>query len=137
MAEDKVVVDLAYPVSAHGREISQITLRRPKGSDYVVCGYPLIMVAPGETPQDDDGNLIDNVPLDITAEYRPNASAIAKLIARCGDVPSSTVKALDGSDFNDCLMAILGFLGDGGQAKKSSRPASISPESGDNTLATS
>lgn len=134
---DKITIPLSEPVPAHGGEIDSITLRRPKGADYVACGYPLIMIAPSDTPQDDDGNFVDDAPADIGSEFRPNASAIAKLIARCGNVPPSTVKALDGADFNACLMAIISFLGAGGQARRSSQPVSISPESGDSTLATS
>lgn len=134
---EKTTIPLSVPVPAHGGEIDSITLRRPKGGDYVACGYPLIMIAPSETPQDDDGNFVDDAPADIGSEFRPNASAVAKLIARCGDVPASTVKALDGADFNACLMAIISFLGVGGQARKSSPPASISPASGDSTHAIS
>ena len=137
MSDDTQTIELRYPVQAHGKEIDRIELRRPKGADLIVCGYPLIMIAPAETPQDDDGYFQDSAPLDIGSEFRPNAGAIAKLIARCGDVPPSTVKALDFIDFNDCLQAIIGFLGDGGQAKKSSKPVSIKPESGDSTLETS
>lgn len=130
---DTVTIPLSKPVQAHGKEIDEIVLRRPIGADFIACGYPLIMIAPSETPQDDEGNFIDDAPADIGGEFRPNASAIAKLIARCGNVPASTVKALDGADFNDCLMGIVGFLGAGGQARKSSKPVSISPGSGDST----
>lgn len=129
--DDVIVVPLSKPVAAHGQTVSRLVLRRPLGADFIACGYPLIMIAPSEVPQDDDGNFVDDAPSDIGSEFRPNASAVAKLVSRCGGVPPSTVKALDGADFNTCLMAIISFLGVGERAKKSSTPVSTSPASGD------
>lgn len=90
MAVTSVTITLRRPVRAHGQEIDSLTLREPTGDDITVCGYPLQMADGAATPI---------------------ATAITKYIARLGDVPASTVKALAVQDYSACLGAILGFFG--------------------------
>lgn len=122
---------LKTPIKAHGEEIKSLTLREPVGRDYMLCGYPIILMAPNDGVAGDfDEN--DGAPLDAGAgEFRPNVSAIAKLLSRLGNIPKGAVENMDGRDFNACLQVVLGFLGETAPARMtSSMPVSTSPGHG-------
>jgi len=122
---------LKKPITAYGEVIDSIILREPVGRDYIACGYPVIIMAPNDAPTDEYDEA-DGAPLDAPAgEFRPNVSAIAKLISRLGNIPKGAVENMDGRDFNACLQAVLGFLGEMAPARKtSSMPVSTSPGRG-------
>jgi len=90
MSDDSVTIRLSAPITAHAREISEVTLRRPKGKDIVACGYPLQLGEGAAVPQ---------------------AGAIAKYIARLGGIPPSSVDQIAPEDFNEAMGVIVGFFG--------------------------
>jgi Phage tail assembly chaperone proteins, E, or 41 or 14 len=100
---NEIPVPLKRPVQAHGKEIGSITIRRPKGGDITACGFPMLMAG--------DGSGTD-------AQGQPDARAISKYIARLGDVPASTVAALDAEDWQACMVVVMGFFG-GSETPKS------------------
>ena len=79
-SREPVTVSLRFPVEAHGETIDAITFRRPTGGDLIAC--------------DGLGEI----------------AMSAKLIERCGNVPPSTIKALDALDFGACAEAVAGFF---------------------------
>ena len=95
-------IPLTKPVKAHGKEITEISLREPNGEDIIACGYPLQMGDGTATPQ---------------------AAAVAKYIARLGDVPPSTVRQVTAEDFNNLMAGVLGFFG-GSAATDTTGPTS-------------
>lgn len=84
-------IHLTKPITAHGAEVSELTLKEPTTDDIIACGYPLMIA---------DGAVL------------PQAGPVAKYIARLGGVPPSSVKQLSPADFNACMTAIVGFFGD-------------------------
>ena len=126
-----LTVPLSQPLQAYGKQVNAITFRRPKGQDFVVCGYPFIILMPSAEAEERDE---DMAPAEVEAgEMRPNASAIAKLISRLGNIPKGAVAEMDGADWNACMGAVLSFLGVAAPAKTSSMPVSTSPGAGSAT----
>jgi len=85
-----VTIALSKPITAHGAEVDQLSLREPNAGDVMECGYPLGM-------QDD---------LAI-----PQAAPIGRLIARLAGIPPSSVKQLAMPDYNRAMGVVLGFFG--------------------------
>lgn len=75
-------VPLRYPIQAHGREVTEITLRRPTVKDL---------------------REVERQNLGKQSEY-------AAMISRLGGIPNSSVDAIDGSDFLRLVEVIDGFL---------------------------
>lgn len=86
----EVTISLGNPITAHGAEVSELTLREPTAGDVMECGYPLGM-------QDE---------LAI-----PQAAPIGRLIARLAGIPPSSVKQLAVPDYNRAMGVVLGFFG--------------------------
>lgn len=96
MAMNGTVVQLAKPVSAHGEDVSQLTLREPTVEDQMDLGQPfLIIVGDGET-----GVKIQN-------------KVVAAYVVRLAGVPLSTVKKLSIDEFQKCQAVVMGFFGKG------------------------
>lgn len=89
-----VTVTLKAPVQAHGETVEAITLRPPRGDDIIACGYPFQVMSDAEAG----------------AGAIPIAGAVAKYIARLGNVPPSTVRALSAPDWNACMQAVGNFF---------------------------
>ncbi len=75
-------VTLMYPIQANGRELTEMTLRRPTVKDL---------------------KEVERLALGKQAEY-------AALISRLAVIPTSAVDAIDGSDFLRLVEVIDGFL---------------------------
>lgn len=86
----EVTIQLGKPITAHGAEISELTLREPNAGDVMECGYPLGM----------QGDLVI-----------PQAGAIARMVSRLAGIPPSSVKQLSMADYNSAMGAVLGFFG--------------------------
>lgn len=79
-ARGPVVVELEYPIQAHGEEITSIEFRRPTTGDLLA---------------------IDGL---------GDIAGAAKLVELLGAIPPSSVKALDPVDFAKCADTISGFF---------------------------
>lgn len=86
----EVTIPLSKPITAHGAEISELTLREPTAGDVMECGYPLGI---------DDGLAI------------PQAAPVGRLIARLAGIPPSSVKQLSMPDYNRAMGVVLDFFG--------------------------
>jgi len=86
----EVTIPLKKPITAHGEEVGEITLREPNAGDVMECGYPMGM---------EDGLAI------------PQADTIGRLIGRLAGIPPSSVKQLSMPDYNAAMGAVLGFFG--------------------------
>ena len=86
----EVTIPLKKKITAHGAEITSITLREPEGEDVELCGYPLAI----------DGSRVI-----------PQAASVSKLISRLAGIPPSSVKRLGMADYNAAMGAVLGFFG--------------------------
>ncbi|HEV7286022.1 MAG TPA: phage tail assembly protein [Kaistia sp.] len=84
-------ITLKRPITAHGEEVTKVTLRDLEAGDIIVCGYPLQINDGGATPI---------------------AGAVAKYIERLGNLPASAIKKMHPADFSACLQVIIGFFGD-------------------------
>lgn len=94
---EAITIKLAAPITAHGEEVAELTLRPPTTGDIIEVGLPtLIVMGPGE---------------DAALEIRPQV--IAKYVARLGAIPMSSVRALTPGDFSKCTSAVMGFFGEG------------------------
>jgi len=92
-------VQLAKPITAHGEEVSEITLRQPTPDDVMQIGSPSLLI-----PSSDG----ESVGIEIRAKV------IGQYIMRLGSIPLSSVKAMSIGDFQRCQGVIMGFFGDGG-----------------------
>ena len=86
----EVTISLSKPITAHGAEISELTLREPNAGDVMECGYPLGVA---------EGLAI------------PQAATIGRFIARLAGIPPSSVKQLSMGDYNTAVGVVLGFFG--------------------------
>ena len=92
-----VTLQLTEPITAHGKEIAELTLREPLTKDYIEIGSPFLMVI-GDT---------DEITLDI------RTSVVAKYIMRLGAIPRPSVAQLCMKDFTNCQKVVMGFFGEG------------------------
>lgn len=86
-----VPVTLSMPIKAHGRELSELTLRPLTGKDLRICGTPY-RISRGEE------GIVDSV-------------AVSAMISELAGVPLSSVDQLVAVDWFACWGAIQGFLG--------------------------
>ena len=91
-----VTLQLTKPITAHGKEIFEITLREPNTEDVREFGSPFLVV-PYDT---------DNMAIEI------RASIVAKFIMRLAGIPLSSVDKLCIKDFFNCQKVVLGFFGE-------------------------
>jgi len=110
-----VIIELKTPITAHGELRSQIEMRDPTPADVELCGYPIKGLAGG------GGG--------------PDPTAISALIARLGNIPPSSVKALSMRDWNSCMAGLMRFFGEPEEEDSPSEP-STSLLSGNGTLGT-
>lgn len=96
-----LTIHLSKPITAHGEEVSQITLREPVPEDIMQIGTPTLLI-----PSSDG----ESVGIEIRAKL------IGQYISRLGGIPLSSVKALALGDFMQCQGAVMGFFGSGGGA---------------------
>ena len=92
-----ITVNLSRPVSAHGEEVGQITLREPTTEDIIDIGLPtLIIVGDGESTG---------------VEVRQKV--VAKYISTLAAIPMSSVRSLSPTDFSACSAAVMDFFAQG------------------------
>ena len=87
----EVTIQLTKPITAHGEEVSELTLREMTPGDVIECGYPIAF----------DGSVVT-----------PQMGPVAKLIARLSGIPPSSVRQMGMPDYNAAMGAVLGFLGE-------------------------
>jgi hypothetical protein len=110
------MITLNEPIQAHGKDITELDLRKPNGGDIRACGYPFSI-----TPNEDG-----------TVTIHPQAAPIHAMLARLANVPPSTIAQLTAPDWNAASMELLSFFGTSIQARSSSA-ASTSLGSGNGT----
>src|SRR3954453_23384847 len=86
-----VLVVLSKPIKAHGRDVSELTLRPLTGKDLCICGAPFKVGMRGEE------GIVDT-------------QAVSSLICELAGVPISSVDQLAGVDWFACWSVIQGFL---------------------------
>ncbi|HUB49341.1 MAG TPA: phage tail assembly protein [Acetobacteraceae bacterium] len=110
-----VPVPLSHPVKAHGRDISELTLRPLTGKDLRICGAPYRIGRAGEE------GIVD-------------AQAVSAMISELAGVPISSVDQLAAVDWFACWSAIQSFLDTSSSgtstANTSSLTTSTQPPSG-------
>jgi hypothetical protein len=89
------MVKLTQAIQAHGVETSELEFRRPNGGDVAACGFPFSF-----TVTDEGGTTI-----------QPNAPAITAMIARLGNIPLSSARALAFNDWMTCMGELFSFFG--------------------------
>ena len=111
---DEVMIVLSKPITAHGEEVDQITLRQPTTADLIDLGQPMRLLP---------GNGLDEAAIEV------RMNVVANYVARLAAIPLSSVKALSLSDFGKATQSVLGFFGDG----KAQEPTSSSPNVSSNS----
>lgn len=86
------IVKLDSPIQHGDEELTELCFRAMTTEDINRCGYPLKLY-------EDGGSL-------------PQPQVISALISRLAKVPPSVVNKISPKDYNKCLAAVLGFLGD-------------------------
>lgn len=113
-----ITVPLKKTITAHGKEIDEITLRAPEPTDVMEEGVPSLLIPSA------DGKSVG-------VEVR--ARVVGRYISRLGAIPMSSVKSMSMGDFQRCMNAVMGFFSDGDGEESSNSPteSSTSPSSGD------
>jgi hypothetical protein len=99
-------VTLSKPIKAHGRELSELTLRPLTGRDLRICGAPFKVGMRGEE------GIVDT-------------QAVSSLISELASVPISSVDQLVGVDWFACWGVIQGFL----DTMSAAAPSTATPSS--------
>lgn len=92
-----VTVQLSKPITAHGDEVSQITLREPTTKDVIELGLPTLII-----PSDDG-----------TPGVEVRQKVVARYIMRLAAIPLGAVESMSMNDFSVCAATIMGFFGQG------------------------
>lgn len=92
---DNQTLKLSKPLSAHGVEITEITLREPTTTDVMEIGFPYLVVVGS-----DDSEAV---------EIRPKI--IVRYVSKLGAVPMSTAQSMSISDLTQAQALVLGFFG--------------------------
>lgn len=94
-----VTVPLSKPVTAHGEEVQELTLRPLDGSKEILeFGLPML-------------NIISSDGESLGIEIR--TKVVARYISKLAAVPMSTVQTLQPQDFNRCAAVVQGFFNGG------------------------
>jgi len=109
MADETIKIPLSKPITAHGETLNEIVLRRPTVKEMRTCGQPYCVSSGGN-----GGSM--------QADY----NACAKLLAAICAVPPSSIDEMDGGDFDDACMILVGFTKPGPRAATASPSASAS-----------
>lgn len=114
-----ITIQLKRPVTAHGEQVSEITLREPVTKEVIEIGQPMLIVV-GE----------DGKSTGIEIRQR----VVARWVSKLAGIPMSSVEALGLGDYSRCTAVVMGFFGDGdGETASSDSPtgSSTSPTSGE------
>ena len=84
-------IPLSKPLTAHGKEITELVLREPTSEDVMEFGYPFLIHA---------GDVI---------ELRPRV--VGQYVVKLAGVPLPTVKAMSIPDLQKCQGVVMGFFG--------------------------
>lgn len=99
-----VHVPLLKPIEAHGKTITELTLRKPGGKEMRLCGVPYRFGVDGHGQV----MIID-------------AAVVARFISMLGNVPPSTVDRLEVEDWQAAMDGVMSFFGPATQ--KASQPS--------------
>lgn len=92
MSEPLIVLKLASPISAYGKEVDELSLREPSVADVrALKSLPYSFASEDPVP-------------------RPLLDVCARYIARLADVPDSAVDKLGVQDFHTLTWAVVGFF---------------------------
>jgi Phage tail assembly chaperone proteins, E, or 41 or 14 len=92
---DTVTLVLSEPVSAHGKDLTTLSFKKPTGATIRRCG------APTKMQRVDGGEPVMLLDMDSYARY----------ISECASIPLPSVDALSAEDFFACIGVIDGFFG--------------------------
>lgn len=93
-----VTVKLSKPLTAHGEEVTEITLRQPIADDVMQIGVPQLLIPSA------DG---ESVGIEVRAKL------IGQYITRLGSIPPSSVKQMALGDFQRCQAVVMSFFAEG------------------------
>ena len=112
-----ITIQLKRPITAHGKEITEITLRPPEPTDVMEEGIPSLLIPSA------DGSSVG-------VEIR--TKVVGRYISRLGAIPVSSVKSMSMGDFNKAMNAVMDFFadGDGEESSSLSTESLTSPISG-------
>lgn len=85
----ELTIKLAKPIPAHGEDLHELKLRRPTAKELRLCGGPYRLVNDG-----------------VAVDY----DACAKLLVLICGIPPSSVDHMDGADFDEAALALVGFI---------------------------
>lgn len=91
-------VKLSKPITAHGDQVSELTLRQPTVEDLMELGSPTLLV-----PSADGSG--------VGVDVRP--AVVARYVSRLAAIPMGSVKALSMADFQQCTGVVMGFFNGG------------------------
>lgn len=90
-----MIYSLNKPITAHGEEINQLTLREPTGQEIFDIGFPYLIVI-----GDDDEQAM-----------RIQVKTVGKYISKLAAIPPSAVGMLSPNDISQLAGVVLGFFG--------------------------
>lgn len=114
-----MIVTLNKPISAHGEQIAELTLREPVTKEVIEIGQPMLIII------GDEGK---------STGIEIRQRVVARWISKLAGIPMSSVEALSIGDFSRCTAVVMGFFGNGdGETESSDMPtaSSKSPTSGE------
>lgn len=91
------IVKLSKPITAHGDEVSELTLREPTIADVSEIGYPYLVHTSEEA--------------DAVIEMRPRV--IVKYVSRLAGIPMSSAQQVSLADLSKLQAVVMGFFGEG------------------------
>lgn len=86
---DTVTLKLRKSIKAHGKDETELTLRKPTTDELIAHGAPYVIIG--------------------TEGAKPDFRACAALLSAICAIPPSSVGQLDPADFNAAAMRLLGF----------------------------
>lgn len=92
---EAVTIPLTQSITAHGEQVSELTLRPPTTKEVIEIGLPTLLI-----PTDDGQTGV---------EIRQRV--VARYISRLAAIPMGAVESLSLSDHSACVGVVMGFFG--------------------------
>lgn len=99
MAREPIVITLDEPIQAHGKELTQLSLRPPRGKDLREAGSPFQMLDFADASGQAD-----------LSRVKVNTASVLVLIGLLAEIPPSSVDQLGMVDIAACEAALFRFL---------------------------
>lgn len=98
MSGETITLKLTKPITAHGEEVSELTLRQPTTKEVIEIGLPTLLIPS-----------VDGESVGIELRQK----VVARYISRLASIPMGAVESLSLGDHSAASAVVMSFFGQG------------------------